>query len=60
MDGRRQFEYDLILAEDDAQVVFLVAGREVQIARDVLLEYDEEGRFWLMADVAAELGLPSG
>ena len=56
MDGRRQFEYDLILAEDDAHVVFLVSGREVKVPRGVL-EFDEEGRFWLTPEVAAGLGL---
>lgn len=50
-------EYDLILAEDDTHVVFQIHGREVKISRGILLDYDEEGRFWLAIEDAEEIGM---
>ncbi len=50
-------EYDLILAENDHDVVFQIAGRDVTISRGVLLDYDEEGRFCVAREDADELGL---
>ena len=54
-------EYDLILAENDHDVVFQIAGRDVTISRGVLLDYDEEGRFCVAREDADDLGLlPKG
>lgn len=57
--GRLTFEgeYDLILGEDEHDVVFQINGREVKISRGVLLDYDEEGRFWIARYDAEEMGL---
>lgn len=57
--GMRTFqgEYDLIIAQDDKNVVFLIHGKEVTISTGVLLECDEEGRFWLAREDAEKLGL---
>ena len=50
-------EYDLILAEGEHDVVFQIAGRDVTISRGVILDYDEEGRFWVSRRDAEGLGL---
>ncbi len=50
-------EYDLIVAEDEHNVVFLINGKEVTISTGVLLECDEEGRFWVARYDAEALGL---
>lgn len=52
-----QGEYELILAEGDHKVIFQVSGREVEISRGTLLEYDEKGRFWVTREDAEALGL---
>ena len=50
-------EYDLIVAAGEHSVVFQVNGKELEISRTMLLDYDEEGRFWLSREDAQELGL---
>ncbi len=50
-------EYELILAEDDHNVVFQIHGKKFEISRGVLLDYDEEGRFFCSMADAKKLGL---
>ena len=52
-----QGEYELILAEGESEVVFQIAGRDVTIGRGTLLDYDEEGRYWIARDDAEAMGL---
>ena len=52
-----QGEYDLILDEGEHVVVFRVSGREIEISRGVLLDYDKKGRFWLAREDAESMGL---
>lgn len=56
----RTFEgnYQLIVAESDAAVVFQINGKDVQISNGVLLEVDEDERkFWLSREDAEAIGL---
>jgi hypothetical protein len=50
-------EYELIVAESDERVVFQINGREVVISTGVLLDYDDEGRYWIARYDAEEMGL---
>ena len=52
-----QGEYELIIAEDDDCVVFQISGSDVTIKRGVILDYDEEGRYWLAREDAERMGL---
>lgn len=52
-----EFEYETIVEERAHEVVFLFLGRELVVSRDVLVEYDHEGRFRVGAEDAVELGL---
>ena len=51
------FQAQLILGESETAILFLYDDRELEIQRKKLVEFDEDGRFSLLADDARSLGL---
>lgn len=57
MPGRMKFQAQLVLGESETAVLFLYEDRELEVPRQKLLEFDEDGGFSLSEDDARALGL---
>ncbi len=52
-----KFQAQLVLGESETAVLFLYEDRELEVPRQKLLEFDEDGGFSLSEDDARALGL---
>ena len=52
-----EIEYETIVLQSDEEVFFRIDGEILRVPRDKIVEFDLEGRLYLYADDAKNLGL---